>query len=117
MGIKLLITVKFLKRILTFLDITVSTKKKSNNEWMLKIKEGLVTSCSRTGGKDGWQLYSVSRWNEEDGKRLKKHLEIEFEEKKNTEIYWDDVALFCYPDEYQLSIKEMHDGDILEIDS
>ena len=28
-GIKLLITVKFLKRILTFLDITVSTKKKS----------------------------------------------------------------------------------------
>ena len=92
-------------------------KKEINNEWMLKIKEGLVTSCSRTGGKDGWQLYSVSRWNEEDGKRLKKHLEIEFEEKKNTEIYWDDVALFCYPDEYQLSIKEMHDGDILEIDS
>ena len=83
----------------------------------VKIKEGLVTSCSRTGGKDGWQLYSVSRWNEEDGKRLKKHLEIEFEEKKNTEIYWDDVALFRYPDEYQLSIKEMHDGDILEIDS
>ena len=59
-------------------------KKEINNEWMLKIKEGLVTSCSRTGGKDGWQLYSVSRWNEEDGKRLKKHLEIEFEEKKNT---------------------------------
>ena len=44
-------------------------------------------------------------------------MEIEFEEKKNTEIYWDDVALFCYPDEYQLSIKEMRDGDILEIDS
>ena len=92
-------------------------KKEINNEWMLKIKEGLVTSCSRTGGTDGWQLYSVSRWNEEDGKRLKKHLEIEFEEKKNTEIYLDDVALFCYPDEYQLSIKEMRDGDILEIDS
>ena len=44
-------------------------------------------------------------------------LEIEFEEKKNTDIYWDDVALFCYPNEYQLSIKEMHEGDILEIDS
>ena len=37
--------------------------------------------------------------------------------KKNTDIYWDDVALFCYPNEYQLSIKEMHEGDILEIDS
>ena len=52
-----------------------------------------------------------------DGKKLKKHLEIEFEEKKNTDIYWDDVALFCYPNEYQLSIKEMNEGDILEIDS
>lgn len=117
MGIKLLITVKFLKRIFDFSGYNCIYKKEINNEWMLKIKEGLVTSCSRTGGKDGWQLYSVSRWNEEDGKRLKKHLEIEFEEKKNTEIYWDDVALFCYPDEYQLSIKEMRDGDILEIDS
>ena len=36
---------------------------------------------------------------------------------KNTDIYWDDVALFCYPNEYQLSIKEMNEGDILEIDS
>ena len=88
-----------------------------HNEWMLKLENGFVTSCSRTGGQDGWQLYSVSRWNEEDGKKLKKHLEIEFEEKKNTDIYWDDVALFCYPNEYQLSIKEMHEGDILEIDS
>ena len=37
---------------------------------------------------------------------------MKFEEKKNTDIYWDDVALFCYPNEYQLSIKEMHEGDI-----
>ena len=87
-----------------------------NNSQILE-KNFDFSGYSRTGGKDGWQLYSVSRWNEEDGKRLKKHLEIEFEEKKNTEIYWDDVALFRYPDEYQLSIKEMHDGDILEIDS
>ena len=92
-------------------------KQEIHNEWMLKLENGFVTSCSRTGGQDGWQLYSVSRWNEEDGKKLKKHLEIEFEEKKNTDIYWDDVALFCYPNEYQLSIKEMHEGDILEIDS
>ena len=92
-------------------------KNEVHNEWMLKIEDGIVTSCSRTGGKDGWQLYSVSRWNEADGARLKKHLEIEFEEKNNTDIYWDDVALFCYPNDYQLGIYEMLEGDILEIDS
>lgn len=88
------------------------------NEWVLTVDDaGVVMDCSRTGGEKGWQLYSVSRWNEADGRRLKKHLEIEFEEKKNHQIYWDDVALFCYPEEYQLGIREMKADDILEIDN
>ena len=51
------------------------------DEWLMQVKDGIVCSCSRTGGKGGWQLFSVSRWNREDGKRLKRHLELEFEEK------------------------------------
>ena len=86
-------------------------------EWLLQVENGSVTSCSRTGGNKGWQLYSVSRWTKEDGKRLKKHLEIEFDEKKNTDIFWDDVALFCYPKEYDLGIFEMKKEDIIEIDT
>ena len=53
----------------------------------------------------------------EDGKKLKKHLEIEFEKKKNVNIYWDDIALFCYPNEYDLGIFEMKKEDIIEIDT
>ena len=86
-------------------------------EWLQTVENGIVTSCSRNGGKNGWQLYSISRWNKEDGKKLRKHLEIEFEEKKNRQIYWDDVAMFCYPDEYKLGIYEMKKGDIIEIDN
>ena len=87
------------------------------DEWLLTLDEDdIVCDCSRTGGKRGWQLYSVSRWNEEDGRRLKHHLEIEFEEKMNRQIYWDDVALFCYPKDYKLGIFEMEKEDILEID-
>ena len=40
------------------------------DEWLMQVKDGIVCSCSRTGGKGGWQLFSVSRWNREDGKRL-----------------------------------------------
>lgn len=87
------------------------------NEWIQTVKDGIVTSCSRTGGKGGWQLYSISRWTAEDGKKLKHHLEIEFEQKKNRQIYWDDVALFCYPDEYHLVIRPMNKGDIIEVDN
>lgn len=87
-------------------------------EWLLTLNDkGIVTNCSRNGGKKGWQLYSISRWSKEDGQKLKKHLEIEFVEKKNTQIYWDDVAMFCYPNEYELGIKKINNGDIIEIDS
>lgn len=87
------------------------------DEWLLTVRDNIVQSCSRTGGSHGWQLYSISRWTSEDGKRLKKHLEIEFNEKRNRQIYWDDIALFCYPSEYKLGIHKMKTGDIIEIDN
>lgn len=87
------------------------------DEWLLKVKNGIVVHCSRNGGNKGWQLFSISRWNEVDGKKLKHHLEIEFEEKQNYQIYWDDIALFCYPEEYQLGIRKMKKKDMLEIDN
>lgn len=91
--------------------------EEETNEWMLTIENNIVKSCNRYGGKKGWQLYSISRWTSTDGKKLKKHLEIEFEQHKNNQIYWDDVALFCYPDEYQLTIFPMKKDDIIEIDN
>ena len=86
------------------------------DEWLMQVENGIVTSCSRTGGKHGWALYSISRWSAEDGKRLKKHLEMEFEG-GNRQIYWDDVAMFCHFDEYQLGIREMKEDAMVEIDS
>ncbi len=86
------------------------------NEWLMRVKNGIVQSCSRTGGAHGWQLYSISRWSREDGNRLRKDLEYEFEKKKNTDIYWDDVAMFCHFQNYRLGIREMKPGDIIEVD-
>ena len=86
------------------------------DEWLMQVEKGVVTSCSRTGGKKGWQLYSISRWSAADGSRLREHLAEEFEVKQNRQIYWDDVAMFCYPDEYELGIREMQKTDIIEVD-
>ena len=91
--------------------------EEDTDEWLLKVENNKIKRCFRTGGSQGWQLYSISRWSESDGKRLKHHLEIEFNRKKNRQIYWDDVALFCYPDEYELSIYKMNKEDVVEIDS
>ena len=88
------------------------------DEWLMTVDEQeKVIHCSRTGGEKGWQLYSISRWNKEDGQRLARHLEQEFDVKQNRQIYWDDVAMFCYPDEYELGIYPMEKTDIVEIDN
>lgn len=84
-------------------------------EWLMQVEDGIVKSCSRTGGVHGWQLYSISRWTAEDGAKLKKHLEQEFEA-GNRQIYWDDVAMFCHFDDYALGIRPMQAHDIVEID-
>lgn len=87
------------------------------DEWLMQVEDDKVISCSRTGGKQGWQLYSVSRWNAEDGGKLRQYLTVEFEEKQNRQIYWDDVAMFLYPDKFELGITKMNKGDIVEVDS
>ena len=45
-----------------------------------------------------------------------KPLELEFEKKQNRQIYWDDVAMFCHFQEYELGIYPMQKGDLIEID-
>lgn len=87
------------------------------SEWLLDVDKGHIVSCNRNGGKRGWRLCSVSRWNVTDGERLRNHVELEFEEKQNCSIFWDDIVLFCYPDEYNLGIFKTKENDIFEIDS
>lgn len=86
-------------------------------EWLQIAENGIVKKCYRSGGASGWKLYGISRWTAEDGRKLKEHVEIEFEKNGNTDLYWDDVAMFCYPQEYKLGIWPMHNGDVVEIDS
>ncbi len=90
---------------------------RTTGEWLLTVEDGVVASCSRTGGSHGWQLYSVSRWTARDGRRLRRHLELEFERNLNRDIYWDDVALFCHRLDYRLGIHPMAPGDVTEVDT
>lgn len=85
-------------------------------EWLLEVKNDIIQSCSRNGGSHGWQLFSISRWSEEDGRKLSKWVEYEFE-RGNRSIYWDDVPMFCHFDDFVLGIWKMKKSDIIEIDS
>lgn len=86
------------------------------DEWLMKETDGIVTECSRTGGSEGWQLYSISRWTKADAKKLSQYVQIEFEN-GNRQIYWDDVPMFCYFGNFKLGIRKIEKEDIVEIDS
>jgi len=90
---------------------------KETDEWVMTVDNGIVTSCSRTGGTTGWQLYSISRWSECDARTLKELVTMEFAERGNRDVYWDDIPMFLHPDLFTLGIREMNRGDIEEIDS
>ena len=115
-GDQLIYNPKILKREFERSGYNCVWTDEETKEWLLTVENGIVKHCSRTGGREGWQLFSISRGSSEDGKKLKGHIEFEFEKNKNRQIYWDDVALFCFPEEYQLGIREMQYGDVVEID-
>ncbi len=87
-------------------------------EWLQQTDDkGFVTSCSRTGGDSGWILYSISYWTKDDAAKLSQDIHTEFVENQNTSIYWDDVAIFCYPEKYKLKIKKASAESFLEFDN
>ena len=86
------------------------------NEWLMDVANGVVKSCSTTGGAHGWQLYSISRWSAEDGAKMRNQLEYEFDN-GNRQIYWDNIPMTLYLNQYKLGIREMKKSDIIEIDS
>lgn len=93
-----------------------SWTNKKTCEWCLEVKNNKIISC-QIGGKDAYRLYSISRWTSSEGKKLKGHLELEFIEKHNTNIYWDNIPLFLHSKEYALEIDEVQSTDIIEIDT
>ncbi|RVU70945.1 MULTISPECIES: sugar phosphate nucleotidyltransferase [Lactobacillus] len=87
------------------------------DEWIMHCDQsGHVLSCDRDGGKDGYRLYSVSKWTAKDSAKLGQLVEREFEA-KNYDIYWDDVPMFKYSDQFNLVVHQINVKDIVEIDS
>lgn len=96
-----------------------SWKEDGVPEWLAEVDEkGVIKKVTIEGAEKGWAISGICRWTEADAKKLARHLEIEFKEKNNRDIYWDAVALWLYPEEYELGIFVQEKlSDVVEIDS
>ena len=98
-----------------YVCIPINTFKK---EWILSLdKHNKIISCLRDGGDKGYELKSLSFWTKTDSEKLKTFLQEEYKEKRNTNIYWDDVAMFKHPSKFDLYGYVIKENDIQEVDS
>ena len=98
-----------------YVCIPINTFKR---EWILSLDNNhKITSCLRDGGDKGYELKSLSFWNKEDTNKLKELLVQEYEAIRNTNVYWDDVAMFLHPNEFELYGYVIRENDIQEVDS
>jgi len=87
------------------------------DEWIMYPDENGYVKSASIGGDHGYQLYGVSRWTEEDGKKLIKYIEEEYEVNKNYDIWWDNIPIFIHPENFKIKIRNMNPEDIVEIDN
>ena len=117
-GDQLVMNPKLLKREFTHSGYAGAKIGQFTDEWIMHPdQDGKILQCDRSGNDHGWRLYSLSKWQAEDSLRLKDYLEEEFEQAHHYDIYWDDIAMFDYFDEFSLYVMPITANDIIEIDS
>ena len=89
-----------------------------SGEWLLNLgQQNQILSCSRDGGRSGWELRSVSFWTKDDATRLKELVEFEYKGRGRTDIYWDDIAMFLHREDFHLFGFPIEEGSLIEIDN
>ena len=87
-------------------------------EWALEMKDGRIMSCAIGGGHEpGYRLMGISMWTEEDGRRLAELIRTQIEDIGDWSVYWDELALNTHNEMFDLGVRAVGGGDIVEIDT
>ena len=87
-----------------------------SDEWILHETDGIVTGCQAEGGT-GWALRSVSLWTREDILRMRRQLTEAYEKDGLRNVFWDQIPIFCHPEDYEIGIRPIALTDLVEIDT
>lgn len=87
------------------------------DDWCFETKKGLITKL-KVGGIDCYHMYGIAYFNKEAGEKYIKDVEYVFNELPGgKEKYWDQVHLDALKENYQFYVREIKEGDVIEIDT
>ena len=87
-----------------------------SDDWCFTVENGYIKT-HKIGGINCYQEFGISYWDEESGRKLSNHLKEAYEMPGGKEIFWTQVPLTVFHDEYAVEVRECHKEDITEIDT
>lgn len=86
------------------------------DDWCFDVENGVITG-QKVGGLNCVQMVGISYWSEADGRRLADHLQQAYDMPGGKELYWEQVPMKVFKDQYKVYLDRCCSEDIIEIDT
>ena len=86
------------------------------DDWCFETDNGIITKV-KIGGENCRHMFGISYWDENDGERLSGHVKEAYESPGGKDLYWEEVSLKRFKNEYKIRVRDCSFDDITEIDT
>lgn len=88
-----------------------------SDDWVFETSEGHITRVGK-GGDDCFNMVGVSYFKQPDAAKIALTVLDEVKKPENAQLFWDDIVdRLCKQGELNLTIHEVHPGEIVECDT
>lgn len=87
------------------------------NDWCFDVKDEIIQSVSSIGGKNCYHMYGVSYWDQNSASQMAQDIPLVYNMEGGHQKYFDEVSLTYCKEHYDMHIRPVYEGDIVEIDT
>jgi len=87
-----------------------------SDDWVFETSDGHITRVGK-GGKDCFNMVGISYFKQPDAARIALTVLDEVKKPENAQLFWDDIVDRLVKDGLNLTIHEVHPGEIVECDT
>lgn len=87
------------------------------DDWCFDVQDEIIQQLHSDGGDNCFHMYGISYWTKEDAQKMASDIPGLYESEGGKQKYFDEVALRYGKDHYQIHVRPVYEGDIVEIDT
>ena len=89
---------------------------KRTDDWCFHLENGIIKKIG-IGGENCHQIVGISYWTGQDGAKLAKHIKAVYDSPGGKECYISQVPFVRHAGEYEVTVRECTQNDIVEVDT